>query len=495
MNESVEQIDPTAEISSETVKKRVVKGAAILTLRTIFMQIVSFIAVGLLTVFLEPAEYGVFFLVSAVINFLAYFGDIGFAAALIQKKEKLGNNELKTIFTIQQILALVLILLVFIFTPIIKNIYSLSQEAIFLLWALAFSLLLSSLKTIPSVILERKLEFNKLIIPQIIETVIFNTTAVYLSYKGFGVTSFTIAILLRGFFGLTVTYFVQPWLPGIYLARDSIRGLLRFGLPYQLNIFLAMIKDDGMTLLLGNLLGPSGIGLLAWAQKWAYAPLRFFMDQAIKVTFPAFSRLQNEKEELSSIVTKSIFFVSLLVFPSIVMLLLLAPTLVSIIPRYGKWEPALFALSILTINSALAAVTTPLTNTLNAIGKISVTFKLMVMWTVLTWVFVPTFAYLYGLNGAAIGFTLVGLSSFVALYLISKYVNINYYEAVSKPIVASLIMAVAVFLAKNFFYPSLTQVFTMVIVSFLSYSLAILIMEPTLFSLINKSIKSGIKRK
>src|SRR3989344_5283986 len=127
-----------------------------------------------------------------------------------------------------------------------------------------------------------------------------------------------------------------------------------------------MVKDDGMTLFLGGLLGPSGIGLLVWAQKWAYAPLRFFMDQVIKVTFPAFSRLQNQKENLSVAVTKSIFFVSLLVFPSLVMLVLAAPTLVQIIPRYEKWSPALLALTILSITSALAAVTTPLTNTLNA---------------------------------------------------------------------------------------------------------------------------------
>ena len=213
------------------------------------------------------------------------------------------------------------------------------------------------------------------------------------------------------------------------------------------------------------------------------------MDQVIKVTFPAFSRLQDNRKDLSDLVTKSIFFVCLLVFPSLVILVLLAPVLVEIIPKYSKWSPALFALSILTITSGLAAITTPLTNTLNAIGKITLTFKLMIMWTALTWIFVPLLAFLYGVNGAALGFTLVGFSSFVALYLVSKYVDINYLQSVGKPLLASSLMGVCVFLTKNIFIVSLQQVIVMVLVSLISYSLAVFILEPKLLPLIKNQFK------
>lgn len=492
MAESVEQLDPTQELTVEAVKKRTVKGAAILTGRNILIQAISFVSTALLTIFLQPSEFGVFFLVSAVINFLAYFGDIGFAAALIQKKDKLTDTDLKTVFTAQQILILVILMVVFMITPLIKNFYNLREDAVYLLWAFGLSLLFSSLKTIPSVLIERKLEFNKWVIPQIVETLVFNITAVFLALKGFGVTSFTIAVLIRSFIGLFVTYIVQPWTPGIAFSLGSLKGVLKFGVPYQANTLLAMAKDDGMTLFLGSLLGPSGVGLLGWAQKWAYAPLRFFMDQVIKVTFPAFSRLQDEKQELSNVVTKSIFFVCLLVFPSLVMLVLTAPTLVEIIPKYNKWSPALFALSVLSITSALAAVTTPLTNTLNAIGKISITFRLMIMWTILTWIFVPTLSYLYGLNGAALGFTLVGLSSFIALYLISKYVTIDFLQSVGKPLGATLVMGVAVLIVRTLFPISYLQIFSMVLVGFISYLTTIIILEPAIIQLIqSQTSKNG----
>ncbi len=488
MDESVEQTDPTEELAPDAISKQVKKGVAILTFRTIIIQAISFFSNALLTVFLLPVEYGVFFLVSAVINFLAYFSDIGFAASLIQKK-KLEHDDLKTVFTAQQILVLGLIVIVLLMTPFISSFYKFDQAALYLLWALALSLVFSSLKTIPSVLLERKLEFNKLVIPQIIETIVFSITTVYLAWKGFGVTSFTIGVIARGFFGLVATYIVSPWVPKISFSTESFRSIMKFGIPYQANTFLAMIKDDGMTLFLGGILGAGGIGLLGWAQKWAYAPLRFFMDQVIKVTFPAFSRLQDNRKELSDLVSKSIFFICFLVFPSLVMLLLLAPTLVTIIPKYIKWSPALFALSVLTVTSGLAAITTPLTNTLNAIGKISLTFKFMIMWTVLTWVFVPLLAYLYGLNGAAIGFTLVGFSSFVALYLVSKYVDINYLQSVGKPLLASAVMGIFVFIIKNILLVSWQQIIVMVGVGAVVYSLMMIMVEPKLLLLIKDQFK------
>lgn len=484
MEESVEQLDPTEELTTEIVRKRVARGAAILTLRTIFIQIVALLANALLTVFLEPAQYGVFFLVSAVINLLAYFSDIGFAAALIQKKEKLTEEDLRTIFTAQQVLVVLLLIIIVIGTPFISTFYKFNQESVYLLWALAFSLFTSSLKTIPSVLMERQLEFNKLVIPQIIETLVFNFTVVYLAWRGFGVSSFTYGVLARSISGLASTYIIQPWFPRISFSSGAFKSILKFGIPYQMNVFLAMVKDDGMTLFLGIIIGSSGVGLLGWAQKWAYAPLRFFMDQVIKVTFPAFSRLQGNKKDLSDLVTKSIFFICILVFPSLIMLSLLAPILTEIIPKYNKWNPALFALSILTITSGLAAVTTPLTNTLNAIGKISLTFKLMIMWTVLTWIFVPVLSLAFGLNGAAVGFTIVGLSSFVALYFASKYIVIDYLRSVGKPLVAALVMGFCVVLSRNFFTVSLIQMIIMILISIISYSAAIFILEPKLPSLI-----------
>jgi O-antigen/teichoic acid export membrane protein len=490
-----EHLDPTAEIELATVKGRAVRGVVILTGRTFLLSLVSLAATGLLTVYLSPSEFGIFWIVSAIVNFLTYFSDIGLAAALIQKKEAPTEEDLRTTFLVQQILVITLIVILFLATPAISRVYNLTASGKLLLYALGASLFLSSLKTIPSILLERKLEFGKLVIPQVLENLTYNFLAVILAWKGFGITSFTVAVVLRGLVGLVAIYLFQPWLPGIAFSRRSLKSLLSFGAPYQANTLLATIKDDAMTAFLGTQLGPAGVGLLGWAQKWGQAPLRFFMDHVIKVTFPAFSRMQDRRDHLTGSLTRSIFFICFLVFPSLVGLLILAPVLVQIIPRYGKWSPALIPLGLIAINTTFAAVTTQLTNVLNAIGEIKTTFKLMIMWTVLTWVLVPVMAIKWGIVGAAGGYALVGTSSLVAIYIVRRKIKFSLVDSTFKPLAASAVMGAILLVARNHLPVSLTAVATITALGLTVYFVSIyLLVGSTLTHDVKRSLKTLFSR-
>ena len=230
------------EISLETVKSRSVKGVLTLTGRTLILNLISFAAQSFLWAFLSPAEFGTFWIVSAVVNFLAYFGDIGLAAALIQKKESPTDSDLKTTFTIQQGLVLTLLVILFVLTPLISGRYQLTPGGTYLLYALGISFLLSSLKSIPSILLERELEFGKLVIPQVLETMIYSVSVVYFAWEGYGITSFTYSVLIRGVIGLVLIYILKPWRPGLTLSFSSLKSLLKFGLPYQINTFLGRLE-------------------------------------------------------------------------------------------------------------------------------------------------------------------------------------------------------------------------------------------------------------
>ncbi len=450
-------MDPTTEISLETVKKRSVRGVVVLTGRTFLLQIISLVAQLILFAFLGTYEFGVFAIVSAIINFLVYFSDIGLAAALIQKKDKPTETDLRTTFFVQQLLVVAIIVVVFLLTPFFTQKYSLTHDGQTLLYALAISLLFSSLKGIPSVLLERKLEFVKLVFPQILEQVVYNVVLVYMAVNGYGLKSFTVAVIARGIVGLITIYILQPWKPGIAFSRSTLSGLFKFGIPYQVNTFLATFKDDGITLILGSILGPVGVGVLSFAQKIARLPLTFFMDTVTRVTFPAFSRMQDAKDDLARSVTRSIFFICLLVFPSLVGISILSPIMIQVIPRYSHWTPALIPIIFISINFMFAAATTQLTNLLNAIGKIKITFYLMIMWTVLTWAFVPILAQKFGAVGASIGYSLVGSSSIVAIILAKRYVNFSIMDSMIKPIVGSLVMGITLLIMKRYLSVSVSS--------------------------------------
>lgn len=445
-----EHLDPTTELTLDAVKDRAVKGVAVLTGRTLILNIISFMAQGLLWAFIEPSEYGVFLLVSATINFLSYFADIGLGAALIQKKEKPTSNDFKTVFLVQELLVLTIVSVVFLISPILIRTHNLNHSAVMLLYALNISFFLASLKNIPSIILERRLEFVKFVIPQVAENLIYNVTLVYFAWRGFGITSFTYAVLIRGVIGVITIYLIQPWKPGIAFSKESLKSLLKFGVPYQFNNLLATIKDDGMTIVVGGILGTYGLGILGTAQKLVQYPLRFFMDNVTKVTFPAFSRMQDDKKDLERSLTRSIFFICALVFPSLVGLIVLFPVLINVIPRYKKWEPVMVPLLLLSVNSFIAAATTQLTNLLNSVGKIKTTMKLMIMWTALTWLLVPFLSKRWGVEGASLAYALVSCSSFVVFYIVKKQLNWSIKHAVIKPLLASFVMGAAILIGRQY---------------------------------------------
>jgi lipopolysaccharide exporter len=445
-----EEMTHVPEIDLKTVKGRAVKGIVTLTGRTFFLQLVSFVGFFLLTILLDKTEIGLFFAVSELVAILGYFSDIGLAAALIQKKERPRLVDIRSTFTIQQALVLALVALVSILTPWLRSFYQISQPGVWLLWALTSGFFLASLKTIPSVLLERKLRFDYLVVVEIVESLFFYGVAVLLAWRGFGVISYAWAVLIRGIVGVILIYLLSPWQIGLAIEVGSLRHLLRFGIPYQANTFLAVIKDRLMNVFLWKIIGASGVGILGWAQKWSQMPLRFIMDSVIKVTFPAYARMQEDKKEISKAVEKTLFFISLLVFPALTGMIVLARPLVNLIPRYQKWTVALLAFYLYSVNSLWGAVTTPLTNALTAIGKIKTVFKLMMMWTVLTWIFFPLLALKYGYNGVAVASALVATSSIVAIGMVKQYIKFKFLSSIAKPVMASFMMGILLFVLAPF---------------------------------------------
>ncbi|OGH06466.1 MAG: hypothetical protein A2171_00875 [Candidatus Levybacteria bacterium RBG_13_35_9] len=459
------------EIDVSSVARKSIQGVLALTSRTFFIQVVSFGANFLLTIFLSPAVFGVFFVVSAVIAFLSYFSDVGLAAALIQKKEDITQEDLKTTFTIQQILVVILVILVLVFSTAIGKFYNLQNEGILLIQALAISFFLSSLKTIPSIILERNLNFNKLVIPQIVETLFFNIIVVILAIKGFGVASFTYAVLARGISGLITIYLISPWKIRLGFSKDSARKLLSFGVPFQLNSLLALIKDDLFIAFLGKVLPLTQVGYIGFAQKWALMPLRLIMDNVIRITFPSFSRLQDEKHILTKAIEKSIFASCFVIFPALMGLVILSPYFVILIPKYIKWEPALFSLLFFSITSAVASISTPLVNALNAIGKIKTTLYLMAFWTISTWVLTPILIIKLGFNGVSLASAIISLSVIAVITITRRYIDFNVINAILYPLASSIIMGIAVYFMSQFLAKSLLGLFLVIILGAVIYFL------------------------
>ena len=427
------------ESAIEQIKHRSVRGVMTLFLRTGLLQVVAIAATFLLTVFLDPVHFGIFGITAAAVDILVYFSDIGFAGALIQKK-KLDLKDLSTTFTVQQLLTLFLVAAGFLLTGVVGRLYSLSSSGVWLFRALLISFFLSGLKTIPSIRLERRLEFGKLIIPQIIENLVFYAAAVILAWRGFGITSFTLAVLMRSVLGLIAIYIISPWKPALSFNKQSFKSLVSFGVPFQLNSVLGLVKDRLLVAYYGIVLPAAQVGYLQWAERWSLFPHRIVVDNINKVTFPAYSRLQGKTMELTKAIEKSIFFTTLIIFPTLVAMNVLAPALIQIIPKYQKWQPALVALMLFSVNGIWSSISTTLTNSFAAIGKIKINLKLMVMWTTLTWILTPLLIWKFGFNGVAAASAIVATTSIIPMIIIKRLLPVKLAGNILPQLTSALVM-------------------------------------------------------
>ncbi|MCD8507171.1 oligosaccharide flippase family protein [Candidatus Woesebacteria bacterium] len=441
-SDNLEELTTSHEESDTAeIKKRSIAGVLSYMGRSVAVYGIVLVANFLLAAFLSPDDFGIYYLVTAVLSLFTFLSDIGLASALIQKKEEPTKEDLRTTFTVQQILAILIFVVVVALTPYWTTVQNLSGEALWLLYIVAASFFVITFKTIPSVLLSRQLRFDLLAIPSIVENMIFYGIVTLMAWRGFGVQSFIWGILARDVAGIAVMYSLQRWPFGIGIWRKSLKELMSFGFRFQLNDLLARVKDDLITIVVvGAWLDPAALGYIGWAKRNTNMPQQFTVNNITAITFPTFARLQHDKNLLRKAIEKTIFFISLVNFPLLAGMALFFYPLVTLIPEYNKWQPALIALALFAVNIAWGSVSTPLTNTLNAIGHVNKTLILMVMWTVLTWILTPLGIYYFGYTGVALASALIGFSSVVTVWMVQQVVPFSFFGNMWRQLLATTIM-------------------------------------------------------
>lgn len=458
-----------SQLDLKEIKKRIRSAFFSLVFRQVALRAMGFISINLLLIRLLPLEtIGIFNIANAIITFFAFFADVGLAASLIQKKETVQYADIKTTFTIQQTLSLLISLIILFGAPFYGEFYGLQSEGVWLIRALGISFLIMSLKVIPSVLLERQLQFRPLVIAEILENLSFNILLIFLVVQGLGIWSFSASAIIRSIIGVVTIYILAPVKIGIGIDTISAKALLSFGIPFQLNNFLALIKDRLVPLIVAGIVGPVGVSYITWSQAMAFLPLEV-MNVIIRITFPAFSRLQNNNEILGKAIEKSLFVTSSAVYPFLFGLAAILPFVVLFIVS-SKMEPAIPSFYLFAFSTYWAVISTIATNALNAIGKINLTLKLMIFWTILTWLFTPILVINFGFIGVSISAFIISFTSVITIILLKRNVYVKVIDAVWLPTFASIIMAISVYLFCLYFVRGTITLGLAVIFGVLIYS-------------------------
>lgn len=439
-----------------------------------YAALLGLVANLIFTIFLTPAEYGLYFIVLSLIAIFNYFTDLGLAAALIQAKEP-KEEVFYTAFTIQFALITAIVTVGLLIAPLLIHWYHFSLTGQHLYLAMLFSLFCLSFKSVPSARLERKLDYQKIVLTQTIENTFFYGLSIILLLAGLRLYALVVAIIVRSIIGVCLIYYFTRWQPKLLFSYNHAKKILSFGLPFQSNVLLAFVKDDLLNLYLAGRLGLAGIGYVGWAKKWAEAPLRIVMDNVNRVIFPIFSKFQSEPEQVKKGIEKLLFYNTLLLIPLLLGAYLTMPLFVQIIPKYQKWTHAIAGFNFFLISSLLVSFYSPLISVFNSLGKVKTSVKFMLLWILLNWTVVPLMIGLYGFTGVGIAFAINSLGFILVWKKISEFTPVQFLRSLKKPLFSGILMFIMVKASQQLFVGSVkVTLLTSILTGVVSYGLTIL---------------------
>src|SRR3990167_3120389 len=286
------------------LKKKAIAGATILGIKRVVIQAILLISNIFLARLLFPADFGTFAMVTFVVTFFTVFSDLGLGPSLVQQKDDISEKDLQTTFTVQLFLSVVVILVIFGISPMIANFYNIGEKGGALFRIYSLYLLFMPFKTTSGAVLERHLEYKKLIIIEITELAVTSSFTVILAFWGFGVFSFAYSAVIGHFIGGVLYYSFVRWPIRFVILRDNLTKLARFGLSFQSNVVFGLFYGPLILLYLGKAVGPDNLGYYQWAAGFAVFPT-FASDIMNRILFPLGARSQMDKQFFRNIIERS----------------------------------------------------------------------------------------------------------------------------------------------------------------------------------------------
>ncbi len=455
------------ELDLDAITKRIVGGVLALISRNFLLNFISIAAFIIISKKLTATDLGIYTVAINAQNLISFFTDFGLGAALIQKKDSLEEKDITTVFTLQFIITLVIFILAFVFLSQLAQLFRLNSAGAYLFLVLILSIFLSSFKLIPSILLERSIQFQKLVIPHIAETFTFNLVLIILVLNNYGIVSYTWGFLLSSLIGIPVYYLVSPWKIRMKIDKSALYHL-KFGSQFQAKNILAALKDNLVQVVLPRFLPMQQIGYLGFGQRLAFIPYRYVVDSVTKVMFAAYARMQEDKRVLAVAIEKSLFFTSFIMFPTMMTLIILSPSLIHYF-WHDKWDLSYISIVFFSLNALISSLSSILINVLDANGQVRTTLQLMLLWTVMTWILTPVLIYFYGYNGVAIASFTITLTILITIYLVRKVVKFNFIKSILKPTIGTVIISIFFLFSGRVFIHSLMDIVYIIILGIVLY--------------------------
>ena len=454
--------------------QQTVSGVAWTTVQRFATLFLAFVANLVLARLLSPDDFGCIALLMVFISLSQIFVDGGFGAALIQKKDP-TIEDYSTIFYWNLLLAVALYFLLFFLAPVIARYYEIPilKE---ILRVQGLIIILDSFGLVHKNNLRKTLQFKKISLIVLGANLIAVVIAITMAYNGFGVWCLVAQQLLISGMSTVLYWIFNRWKPSLVFSMKSFKELFGFGGFILLSNMIVTFANEVQALIMGKMYTARDVGLYSQARKFESIMSNTASTVVNQVTFPIFSKFQDDLEHLQSILRRITKVMAFVVFPAMILVILIAkPAIVLMLT--DKWVDCVPYFQILCIGGMAEALGDINYNAVAAIGKSRVLFRWTCIKSVLGLLLIIAGSF-FGVRGiiwaVTIRFYLVFL---IHASLAAHYLNFSIFTQLKDLFEIALVAAAAgavaylvgakLFSGLNMYYVAVIQIVIYTIAYFL----------------------------
>lgn len=427
------------------LKAKSIRGGALNVTVVVINHCTTLVSVAILARLLSPEDYGTVTMVTASIGFLSIYKDFGLSAATIQTRN-LTHAQHSALFWLNTALGGLLTLAVVAAAPAIAWFYGRPH----LLWVtigLGFGSLFSCLGIQHMALLTRQMRFRALAVIEVTSLLAASLLSIGIALLHGGYWA-----LVAGRIGTAVWTTAGAWIasnfrPDWFRRGTGVRRLVRFGANVAGFDIATYFRDNMDQILIGRVWGAQPLGLYEKAASLLQLPMRTLRFPLNKVAFPALSRLANDPRHFRSYFEK---YCSLLAFASMPIVATLYGCADSVVQLLlgDRWLGTTDLFKTLAVAGFIESVASLRPTVIMSTGHAKRLFRLGLCIAAVT-VAAVAIGVAWGAKGVALAYCLVTYGvlhpSLVYAFRDTPVRPKDFYRAVARPCLASLVMLLAYF--------------------------------------------------
>jgi O-antigen/teichoic acid export membrane protein len=332
-----------------------------------------FITTIILARLLPPEDFGLMALALIAVNYLSKLNDFGIGSAMIYRQEDTEQTA-NVAFCLSLIMGSALTVAVFVSAPLIAAFFN-EPRLTPIARVISVIFLISGIGSIHDVRLRKELDFRRRMIPEISQRFVKGGVSIGLALAGFGVWSLVWGQVSGIIAAALLFWLIYPWRPKLRFDIKIARMLITYGVQIGLFQILHVIYKNIDYLIIGRRMDTIQLGFYTMAFQLPHLVIYSIQMVVGQAVFPAYAKLQNDRNALGQAFLTTLKYVSLFCVPVALGIFVTAPEFVEVF--YTKrWLPAVPVMQILAVYSMLNALSANADQVYNASGKPGIANKI-----------------------------------------------------------------------------------------------------------------------